>query len=123
MILVNKMWVHKKCSSLQWLVADPNFRCALCLGTARAIDARLMETIKVDNDELEVVDSFCYLGDMLSAAGGCDQATTTRVKSAWKKFRELMPVLTMRHLLPKTCGRIYSTCVRSALLHQARLGP
>ena len=118
-----KMWVHKKCSSLRRLVADPNFRCAHCLGTARAIDARPMETIKVDDDELEVVDSFCYLGDMLSAAGGCDQVTTTRVKSAWKKFRELMLVLTTHHFLPKTHGRIYSICVCSALLHASETWP
>ena len=82
-----------------------------------------METVKVDDDELEVVDSFCYLGDMLSAAGGCDLATTTRVKSAWKKFRELMPLLTTYHLLPKICGCISSTCVHSALLHASETWP
>ena len=37
---------------------------------------------------LEKVDKFCYLGDMLDADGGCDSAVTTRVRSAWKKFRE-----------------------------------
>ncbi|XP_056006866.1 uncharacterized protein LOC130050677 [Ostrea edulis] len=66
---------------------------------------------------MEVVGSFCYLGDMLSAAGGCDIAATTRVKTAWKKFRELLPVLTSRHLSYKTRGRVYNTCVRSAMLH------
>ena len=34
-----------------------------------------------------------------------------------------MPVLTTRHLLPKTRGRIYSTCVRSALLHASETWP
>ena len=43
-------------------------------------------------DELEVVAS-CYFGDMLSAAGGCELATTRHVKTAWKKFKELLPVL------------------------------
>ena len=32
----------------------------------------------------------CYLGDMLSAAGGCELSTTTCVKTAWKKFKELL---------------------------------
>ena len=45
-------------------------------------------------NKLEVVASFCYLGDMLSAGGGCEMAVTTRVETAWKKFRELLPVLT-----------------------------
>ena len=82
-----------------------------------------MESVLVGDDELEVVDSFCYLGDMLNAGGGCDLAVTTRVKTAWKKFRELSPVLTTRHLCPKTRGRIYNTCVRSAMLHASETWP
>ncbi|RUS74129.1 hypothetical protein EGW08_018109 [Elysia chlorotica] len=70
-----------------------------------------------------VVASFCYLGDMLSAAGGCDLATTTRVKTAWKKFKELLPVLLSRHLSYKTRGHVYSTCVRSAMLHASETWP
>ena len=54
---------------------------------------------------------------MLSAGGGCEMAVTTRVKTAWKKFRELLPVLTSRHLSYKTRGHVYSSCVRSAMLH------
>ena len=46
----------------------------------------------------EVVASFCYLGDMLSAAGGCELSTTTCVKTAWKKFKDLLPVLSSCHL-------------------------
>ena len=46
----------------------------------------------VGPDKLEVVASFCYLGDMLSAAGGCELSTTKRVKTAWKKFKELLLV-------------------------------
>jgi len=37
---------------------------------------------------LEKVDKFCYLGDMLDENGGCDSTVTTRVRSAWKKFRD-----------------------------------
>ena len=38
---------------------------------------------------LEKVDKLCYLGGKLDADadGGCDSAVTTRVRSAWKKFR------------------------------------
>ena len=68
-------------------------------------------------DKLEVVAFFFYLGDMLSAAGGCELSTVPPVKTAWKKFRELKPVLSSRHLSFKTCGRVYSLCVRSAMLH------
>ena len=50
-------------------------------------------------------------------------AVTTRVKTAWKKFRELLPVLTSRHLFNKTRGHVYSSCVRSAMLHASETWP
>ena len=74
-------------------------------------------------DKLEVVASFCYLVDMLSAASGCKLPTTTRVKTAWKKFKELISVLASRHLSLKTCGCVYSSCVRSAMLHASETWP
>ena len=69
------------------------------MGNARPIDGRPQSEVQVGPDKLEVVASFCYLGDTLSAGGGCEMAVTTRVKTPWKKFRELLPVLTSRHLL------------------------
>ena len=72
---------------------------------------------RLDLTSLRWLASFCYLGDMLSAAGGCELSTTTRVKTAWKKFKDLLPVLSARHLSFKTRGRVYSHCVRSAMLH------
>ena len=38
--------------------------------------------VQVRPDKLEVVASFCYLGDMLSAASGFELSTTTHVKTA-----------------------------------------
>ena len=87
------------------------------MGNARPIDGRSQSEVQVGPDKLEVVASFCYLGDMLSAGGGCEMTVTTSVKTAWKKFRELQPVLTSRHLSYKTRGHVYSSWVRSAMLH------
>ena len=102
-----KRWVHKKC------------RCARCLGTARAIDEREVSEVEVGNEKLEVVPEFCYLGDMLSAGGGCELAAITRCKCAWGKFRQLLPLFTNRHLPLLTRGKVYSSCVRSVMLHAA----
>ena len=92
-----KHWVHKKCSGLKRLTEDPDYRCTQCQGTARPLDCRPQREVQIGPDKLEVVHvhvaSFCYLGDMLSAAGGCELWTTIRVKTAWKKFKELIPVL------------------------------
>ena len=115
-----KRWVHKKCSGIKGpLRPDPEFRCARCLGTARAIDEREVSEVEVGNEKLEVVPEFCYLGDMLSAGGGCELAAITRCKCAWGKFRQLLPLLTNRHLPLLTRGKVYSSCVRSVMLHAA----
>ena len=108
---------------IQRLTPNPDYRCARCMGKASPIDGRPQSEVQVAPDKLEVVASFCYLGDMLSAGGGCEMAVTTRVKTAWKKFRELLPVLTSRHLSYKTCGCVYSSCVRSAMLHASETWP
>ena len=60
---------------------------------------------------------------MLSAAGGCELLTTTRVKTAWKKFKDLLPVLSSSHLSFKSRGRVYSSCVRSTMLHASETWP
>ena len=118
-----KHWVHKKCSGLKRLEKDPDYRCTRCQGTACPLDGRPQKEVQVGPDKLEMVASFCYLGDMLSAAGGCELAATTRVKTAWKKFKDLLPVLSSRHLSFKTRGRVYSSCVWSAMLHTSETWP
>ena len=49
--------------------------------------------------------------------GGCDSAVTARVRSAWKKFCEYLPILTGKGFLLKLKGKVYATCVRSCLMH------
>ena len=104
-----KHWVHKKCSGLKRLTEDPDYRCIRCKGTAHPLDGRPQREAS-QACQLEVEASFCYLGDMLSAAGGCELSTTTCVKTTWKKFKELKPILSSRHLSFKTRGRVYSVC-------------
>ena len=79
--------------------------------------------VQVGPDKPEMVASFCYLGDMLSAAGGCELSNTTRVKTAWKKFKELLPVLSSRHLSFKARGYVYSSSVWSELPHASDTWP
>ena len=82
-----KHWVHKKCSGLKRLKKDPDYRCTWCQGTARPLDGRPQKEVQVRPDKLEVVASFCYLGDMLSAAGGCELSTTTKWKQPGRSSR------------------------------------
>ena len=55
----------------------------------------------------------------VSAGGGCELAAVSRCKGAWGKFRQLLPLLTKRNLSLLTRGRVYSTCIRSVVLHAA----
>ena len=52
----------------------------------RPIDGRLFKVVKVGESEVDNVDRFCYLGDMLSAGGGCMAAAAARYRAAWGKF-------------------------------------
>ena len=72
--------------------------------------------VQVGPDKLEGVASFCLV-HMLSAGGGSEIVVITHVKTAWKKFRELLPVLISRHLFYKIRGHVYSSCVWRAMLH------
>ena len=107
-----KHWMHKKCSGLKRLKKDPDYRCTRCQGTARPYDGRPQKEVQVGPDKLELVASFCYLGDMLSAAGDCKLSTTTHVKTAWKKFKDLLPVLSSRHLSLKTWPCVQLLCAK-----------
>ena len=115
---VCSFWVHKKCSGIvSRLKPDADYKCPRCCGTARPIDGRSIQEISVDGVAYDVECSFCYLGDMLCAEGGCDLAATTRYSVAWGKFREILPVLTSKHISLKTRGRIFSSVVRATMLH------
>ena len=98
-----KLWVHKKCSSIKGrLNVTPDYVCSRCLDQARPIDGRPITPVEVDGTLLDVEACFCYLGDMLSAGGGCALAIATRCSTAWGKFRKLLPILTSKHVSPLT---------------------
>ena len=86
---------------------NPDYRCTQCQGTARGLYGRPQRKVQVKPIELEVVATSCDLEDMLSAADGCELSITTHVKTACKKFKELLPVLSSCHLSFKTCGHVY----------------
>jgi len=63
------------------------------------------------NANLELVDKFCYLGDMLRVDGDADAAVETRIRIGWNKFRQLVPLLTNKDMSLIVTGRLYSSCV------------
>jgi len=62
------------------------------------------------NANLEIVDKFCYLGDILSVDENADAAVETRIRIGWNKFRQLVPVLTNiseseREIVQQLCAK------------------
>jgi len=72
---------------------------------------------------LELVDEFCYLGDMLSVDGDADAAVETRIRIGWNKCRQLVQLLTNRDIPLTVRGRLYGSCVRSSMLHGRETWP
>jgi len=69
------------------------------------------------NTNLEIVDKFCYLSDMLSVDGDADAAVKTRIRIGWNIFRQLGPLLTNKAISLVLTGRLYSSFVRSSMLY------
>ena len=81
------------------------------------------ELLLGDGTKLDSVDKFCYFGDMIGAAGGAEDASSTRVRYGWKKFNELATILTLRGASHKLKGKIYNSCVRSAMVYSSETWP
>jgi len=54
---------------------------------------------------------------MLSVDGDADAAVEIRIQIGWNKFRQLVPLLTSKDISLIVRGRLYSSCVRSSMLH------
>ena len=61
--------------------------------------------------------------DMLSVDGDADAAVEARIRIGWNKFRQLVPLLTNKDVSLIMRGRLYSSCVRSSMLHGSETWP
>ena len=89
-------------------------------GDAGGIESKKRCFVKVvigPNVKLECVTRFCYLGDILGAGGGVEEAARARVRCAWAKFKELSPILTALGASYRIKGKIYRACVQSVLTY------
>ena len=93
-----------------------DFKCATCINGTSS-DSVVKELVLGEDGKLECVDRFCYLGDMIGAGGGVEEASRTRVRCAWGKFRELSPILIATGASLKIKGKIYKLCVQSVLVY------
>ena len=74
--------------------------------------------ISIDDVELKVVDSFKYLGSMISNDGSLDEEITSRISKANQAFRRLRNrLLNHRIVTLDTKLKVYRAVVFSSLLH------
>ena len=102
-------WIHKHCSGVSRKLRAKDveaFKCKTCVKGAQGLNKSEVGCIKLDDgSQFELVDKFCYLGDMSCAGGEAEEASKTRVWAAWGKFNELAPVLTKKGCLFETEGK------------------
>ena len=110
--------MHKRCSNIKGpLKPDTDFKCKKCRGEVSNASIPDIEPVVINGEEIEKVSCFCHLGDFVGQRGQCFDATTVRMRSAWKKIRDLLSILTCRGLLLESRGYAYNACVRSVLLY------
>ena len=74
--------------------------------------------LHIDGDEYEIVDKLCYLGDMLSQEGGCENAILKRIqtglvevqgalRSAYRKRDECEVKRNYLYNMHKTCNVVW----------------
>ena len=115
-----KHWVHKRCSGFKGRLIDtPYFKCHRGLHLPGS--EKEAHKFKLGNFDYKRMDKFCNLGDMLSASAGADASSVTQIRTSWKKFRELLPLLTSRVFSHKMKGNIQA-CVTSAMLYGSETG-
>jgi hypothetical protein len=120
-----KFWVHAKCSGVKGSLGkvELTFICKKCAegnGQVRSVDKENVESVV---EGVEIVDNFCYLGDMIQKDGGCDKAVRDRVRKGWLKFRELGGVLCNRRIALKMRGVLYRACVRTVMMYGCESWP
>jgi len=96
----------------------------ICRGCSNPVNSTGHTSVDIGaSANLEVVDKFCYLGDMLSVEADADAAVEARIRIGWNKFRRLVPLLTNRDISLIRRGRLYSSCVRRSMLHGSETWP
>src|SRR6267154_2479867 len=94
-----------------------NFMYRNCAASGVKVVDELKQFVLENRDKVEVVEIFCYLGDVIGKGGGAEESSRARVKCAWGKFMELKMLLTARGASLRVKGKIYRACVQRVLVY------
>ena len=112
-----KNWVHKRCSEVQGSVKKAtNFICQRCLGQ---LDKNVDERITLDGNGIETLGRFFYLRNVLSTKGVVQEAVNSRMRSAWKKLKDVSSILCKKDMSLRINEILYKSYVPSTLSYNA----
>jgi len=98
LVLSCQKWVHREYSGIKGSMYKV-MKSFICRGCMNPVTGTGRTSVDIGvNANLELVDKFCYLGDMLSVARDADAAVETRIRIAWNKFRQLVSLLTNKDI-------------------------
>ena len=66
---------------------------------------------------MKTLQEYTYLGNRVSACGGCEAAVTRRTRCGWVKSMECGELLYCRRLHLKLKGTVYRSYIRPVILH------
>src|SRR6267154_2866957 len=76
-----KKWIHKRCCGVVGNIGKlVNFKCRNCaVGGVKVVD-ELKQFVLENGENVEVVEDFCYLGDVIGKGGGTEESSRARVR-------------------------------------------
>ena len=92
-VLVVTGGLHKKCCGIKGSMRKV-MRSFISRGCSNPVISTDHTSVDIGaSANLEAVDKFCYVGDMLSMDGDADAVVEARIRTEWNKFRQLVPLL------------------------------
>src|SRR6266516_3612963 len=103
-----KKWIHKRCSGVVGSLGKMgHFTCRNCIGDGIKVVGEAKQFVLGTSDKIELVEKFCYLGDVIGKGGSAEESSRARVRYAWGKFRDLIMLPTARWASLRVKGKTY----------------
>ena len=82
-------------------------------------NSRNYEEIQLEDDKLNTVTTFKYLGSIFDSNGGAERDIINRVKIAWMKWKQLTGVLCDKKVPIKLKDKVYKTVIKPTTTYGA----
>ena len=81
------------------------------------LNSRIKDPVKIDDQEIEDVNTFTYLGGIVTSTGGCDEDINNRLGKAKVQFRRLKKIWSSSKFSIQTKVKLFNSLVVSVLTY------